>query len=107
MRKTKKKGEYIYFIRIGEPQERLFKIGTTNNIKRRMKEHEKTYHKKITVLWISSPYSKYTTLRVEDNMINKWKEEGVFKYIRNDRFVIPPWINKVKIKVRKEWTVIL
>ena len=35
--------EYIYFIRIGEPAERLFKIGTTNNINRRMKEHKKAY----------------------------------------------------------------
>jgi len=42
------KNEFIYFIQIREPQERLSKIGTTNNIKRRMQEH-KRYYKKMCV----------------------------------------------------------
>jgi len=101
---TEKK-DHIYFIRIGSISERLYKIGTTNNIVRRIKEHERYYKKSITLLWLSPAYSKYTTLRVEDRTISTWKNLEGFKYVRNDRFIIDPKINKVTIKVRKEWTV--
>ena len=99
------KKDFIYFIQIGEESERLFKIGTTNDIERRMKEHERNYKKTVKVLWKSPPYSKYTTLRVEDKTIAQWKEEGIFHYIRNDRFIIPENITEIKIKVRKEYVV--
>lgn len=99
------KGDFIYFIRIGAKSENLYKIGTTNNIKRRMKEHERYYKKPVTVLWVSRPYSKYTTLRVEKQTITKWKEREGFQHIRNDRFIINPTIHQVTIKVRKEWTI--
>lgn len=97
--------DYIYFIRIGEPTENLYKIGTTNNIARRMTQHQRYYKKPVEVLWVSPAYSKYTTLRVEDRTINIWKELEGFEYIRNDRFIIDPSIHKVTIKVRKEWTI--
>ena len=99
------KGNYIYFIRIGDPSENLYKIGTTNNIRRRMTQHESYYKKSVTVLWVSKPYSKYTTLRVEDYTIQKWKQKDGFQYVRNDRFIIDPSIHKVSVKVRKEWEI--
>ena len=43
----KKKVDHIYFIRVGDPSENLYKIGTTNNLKRRMREHEKNDQKQI------------------------------------------------------------
>jgi predicted GIY-YIG superfamily endonuclease len=96
---------YLYFARIGPPALRLYKIGTTNNIPRRIREHRRTYRQPIEILWVSKPYSKYTTLRVEEQTISAWKKLDGFQYIRNDRFIISPTIHQVKIKVRKEWTV--
>lgn len=43
----KKKIGHFYFIRVGDPSENLYKIGTTNNLKRRMREHEENYQKQI------------------------------------------------------------
>lgn len=99
------KTDFVYFIRIGDKKDNLYKIGTTNNVIRRMKQHERYYKKKVEILWISPAYSKYTTLRVEDKTIQKWKQLEGFEYIRNDRFIINPEIHSVIIKVRKEWTV--
>ena len=70
-----------------------------------MKEHQRYYKKEITVLWQSPPYSKWPTLRVEENTKEIWKKTEGFEYLRNDRFIINPEIRQVKIKVRKEWVV--
>ena len=43
----KKEGDYLYFIRIGDAENRLFKIGTTNRPLERMLEHCKTYQEEI------------------------------------------------------------
>ena len=99
------KKNYLYFICIGAPSDNLYKIGTTNNIARRMRQHELYYKKPIKLIWVSPAYSKYTTLRVEEQTINRWRELEGFKYIRNDRFIISPEIHQVKIKVKKEWTI--
>ena len=61
--------DHIYFIRIGAPEDNLYKIGTTNNLRRRMREHSRNYKKPIEVLWVSPAYSKWTTLRVEERTI--------------------------------------
>lgn len=103
----KKKGEYVYFIRIGSEQQRLFKVGTANNIMRRMLEHCAYYKQPIYILWVSPNYSKYTTLRVEDRSIQTWKTFEGFQYFRNDRFVIDSSISKVTIKVKKEYEIAL
>ena len=100
-----KKGQYVYFIRIGEKDKRLFKIGTTDDIMRRMKEHCMKYKEEIYILWISPNYSKYTTLRVEDKQKDYWKTLEGFTYIPNDRFYLPKWITSITIKVRKEYKI--
>ena len=102
-----KVGQYVYFIRIGKAEDRLYKIGTANNIKRRMLEHCAYYGKEIYVLWISPNYSKYTTLRVEDKNKEKWQKMEDFKYLKNDRFIISNKIKKIEIKVRKTYEVVL
>lgn len=99
----KKLKEFIYFIQIGEPAERLFKIGTTNNISRRMKEHEKYYQKNVNVLGVIPLTSKYTTLRVEKKMIDLWKTFSGWQYLRNDRFIIPEDVKEIIITVRKNY----
>lgn len=97
--------DHVYFIRIGARSSNLYKIGTTNNMERRMYEHERKYKQPIEVLWVSPAYSKYTTLRVEDSTKEQWRALDGFQHIPNDRFVIDPSIKQVKIKVRKEWTI--
>ena len=99
------KHDYVYFIRIGDEADNLYKIGTTNDVMRRMRQHERYYKKPVEVIWVSPAYSKYTTLRVEEQTINQWKGLEGFQYIRNDRFIIDPSIKQVTIKVRKEWTI--
>lgn len=94
---------YIYFVRIGEPKERLFKIGTTNDMKRRMGEHKRYYKKDITVLGVISVTSEYTTLRVEKQTKEKWKQNKDWVYMRNDRFIIPEDVKEITIKIRKEY----
>lgn len=103
----KKRGEYVYFLRIGKSSARLYKIGTTNDILRRMIEHCRYYGEEIYILWVSPNYSKYTTLRVEDRTRESWKEIGGFIYQKNDRFYIDSSIDKVQIKVKKIYEVAL
>lgn len=102
---AKRNKHYIYFIRIGEPAERLFKIGTTNNMDRRMKEHKRYYKKDIEVLGVIPVTSEFTTLRVERDTKEKWIAETDWEYMRNDRFIIPEGVESVTIKVRKEYKI--
>ena len=91
---------------IGEPQERLFKIGTTNNPRRRMLEHERNYKKPVTVLWLSPKLrGQFTSLKVEEDNKQRWINETDWKYLRNDRFIIPQEIDNVKITIRKDYFV--
>lgn len=104
----KKKGDYLYFIRIGDEIDRVFKIGTTNNIMVRMKQHQDYFKKSVYVLWISPTYSKYTTLRIEDRQKAFWIEQQTnWEYIKNDRFIIPKDCHEIIIKVIKEYKILL
>ena len=102
---------YIYFIQIGKPFKRVFKIGTTNDLLRRMKEHSRNYgtddqKEDIAIIWFKKVKSKWTTLRIEEETKTKWiKNEPTWEYIRNDRFVLPNLINQVSIKIRKNYSV--
>lgn len=104
-KKTGNDYQYVYFIRIGKPSNRLFKIGTTCEPIRRMKEHAKNYQAEITVLWLSPPLlSRYTTLRVEDRMREQWKKLEGWGYERLDRFYIPKNVKTISIKIKKEYS---
>lgn len=101
-KESQKNKYYIYFVRIGEPTKRLFKIGTTNNMDRRMKEHKRYYKEDITVLGVIPVTSEYTTLRVEKQTKEKWRNDfPEWEYMRNDRFIIPEDVTEIEIKVRK------
>lgn len=94
----------------------ILKIGTTNNLERRAKEHTRNYKKSdnytmppessfIYDWWL--PLSKYNTLRYEDSNRSRWIEENVGQFRRNDRFVCEQKPSSVIVKIRKEYTVIL
>ena len=73
----------------------ILKIGTTNDLDRRRKEHTRNYRKaphnslpqdKEFVYDWHLPLSKYNTRRYEDKNRELWQEAGIGEYIRNDRF---------------------
>ena len=104
--KNGKDYHYVYFLRIGDLQERLFKIGTTNDPRRRMLEHERNYKKPVTVLWLSPKLrGRFTSLKVEEDNKKKWINGTNWKYLRNDRFIIPPEVDSIKITIKKDYFV--
>ena len=104
--KNGKDFQYVYFLRIGDPQERLFKIGTTNDPRRRMLEHERNYKKPVTILWLSPKLrGRFTALKVEEDNKEKWIAGTNWKYLRNDRFIIPPEVDSIKITIKKDYFV--
>ena len=54
-------------------------------------------------LQISNYSSEYTTLRVEKNTKEMWKQNKDWIYLRNDRFIIPENVTEITIKIRKEY----
>lgn len=53
----------------------------------------------------SLPLSKYNTLRYEDKTRERWKNEGVGEFVRNDRFACPIKPDKVEITIRKTYII--
>lgn len=94
----------------------ILKIGTTNDLQRRAKEHTRNYRKakeyqmpqsdSFTFDW-SLPLSKYNTLRFEDKNRQLWQKLGEGKFVRNDRFVFPEKPKKVTITIRKTYEITL
>jgi predicted GIY-YIG superfamily endonuclease len=95
---------------------RILKIGTTKDLKRRLYEHNYNYHKAKThtlpkddsfeYIW-THKLSKYNTLRYEDKNRKAWQEMGIGEFVRNDRFVITAEVTEVEIKIRKTYKVAL
>lgn len=92
----------------------ILKIGTTNNLARRQKEHNLKYKKSPNHtmppngsfeydFWV--PLSKYNTLRYEDRNRELWKNLNIGEYIRNDRFLCEKKPEFVTIYIRKEYIV--
>lgn len=94
----------------------ILKIGTTNNLDRRQKEHTRNYKKspvftmpkdgKFIYDWYLK-LSKYNTLRYEDKNRDIWQNLGVGEFIRNDRFYCRERPAVVRVTVRKTYEVIL
>lgn len=84
----------------------ILKIGTTNNLDRRQKEHNRNYGSNFEYDWYL-PLSKYNTMRYEDKNREKWKNEGIGEYIRNDRFVCAEKPKSVEVVIRKAYQVAL
>lgn len=94
----------------------ILKIGTTNDLKRRAAEHTRNYKRtknltmpkdsKFVYDWFI-PLSKYNTLRYEDKNRKAWQDEGIGTFIRNDRFKCDKKPQKVIVKIRKSYEIIL
>lgn len=94
----------------------MLKVGTTNDLERRRKEHNRNYRKaeehrmkKKDVFeydW-HLKLSKYNTLRFEDRTRQKWQEMGIGEYVRNDRFCCAEKPIEVEITIRKTYKVAL
>lgn len=94
----------------------ILKIGTTNELDRRQKEHTRNYRKakthtcapnsEFTYDWYL-PLSKYNTVRYEDRNRHRWQELGIGVFIRNDRFVCVQKPTEVIVRIRKEYRVVL
>ena len=94
----------------------ILKIGTTNGLDRRQKEHTRNYKKSpehtmpsngsFTYLW-SHKLSKYNTLRYEDRNRTAWQEANVGEFVRNDRFVLEEIPPTVEVKIRKSYIIAL
>ena len=122
--KTSKNGEKIVknkeFLYVGyyiDTENRfILKIGTTNDLDRRRTEHTRNYHrnkthtlppnKKFEYLW-SLPLSKYNTIRFEDSNREKWINENIGEFVRNDRFVLTTPPEFVEIAIRKTYKIAL
>ena len=91
------------------------KIGTTNDLARRKKEHERNYKRAPQYTMPTAAnfqydgtikLSKYNTLRYEDKTREQWQKDGIGEYVRNDRFDCgkrKP--KKVKITIRKTYEI--
>lgn len=92
----------------------ILKIGTTNDLKRRQQEHTRNYKKskdytmppdeKFNYDW-NLPLSKYNTLRFEDKNRKLWQEDEIGLFVRNDRFCCAEKPDKVKITIKKTYTI--
>lgn len=96
---------FIYVGHYTEPDGTyVLKIGTTNNLERRQKEHTKHYKNDFVYDWYKE-VSKYTALRVEDDTRAEWKERFDGAYVRNDRFRIGQKPQTVTVTIRKQYVI--
>jgi len=107
--------EYLYVGHYRDINDRyILKIGTTNNLERRKKEHERNYKRtsenkmpangSFVYDWFLK-LSKYNTLRYEDKNRLAWQESQIGEYIRNDRFFCTVKPTEVQVKIRKVYTI--
>ena len=94
----------------------ILKIGTTNDLDRRRKEHTRTYKKSTNYQMPAeaefeydwhTPLSKYNTLRYEDHNRAIWQDMGIGEFVRNDRFCCKEKPAMVEITIRKTYEIYL
>ena len=94
----------------------ILKIGTTNDLERRAKEHTRNYRRaKDYTMPADSifeydwylPLSRYNTLRYEDRNREMWQLMGIGEFVRNDRFCCATKPDAVIITIRKDYVVVL
>ena len=113
--KKKTGKEFLYVGHYTDTKGRfILKIGTTNNLERRQKEHTRAYQKAPDYTMPSNsqfeydwtlPLSKYNTLRYEDKNRQVWQQIGVGEFVRNDRFYCSEKPSSIPVKIRKEYVV--
>lgn len=107
--------EFLYVgYYVDQEKQIILKIGTTNDLDRRQKEHTRNYRrakiltlpqdKEFQYLW-HLPLSKYNTLRYEDRNRENWKNLGIGEFVRNDRFILQKSIEIVPVQIRKTYNI--
>lgn len=108
--------EYLYVGHYYDKQGNyILKIGTTNDLARRKAEHARKYKQSNSSYQMpkdgkfeydfSVKLSKYNTLRFEDRNRERWKNEGIGEFVRNDRFYCAVKPKQVTITIRKTYVV--
>ena len=97
-----------------EQGEYILKIGTTNDLERRRKEHTRNYRRckncpmpkdtEFCYDW-TLPLSKYNTLRYEDANKAEWQKMGIGTFIRNDRFKCKEKPPSIQVSIKKTYTI--
>ena len=93
----------------------ILKIGTTNNLERRRKEHTRNYRRSSNYKlplgaefeydW-TLPLSKYNTLRYEDKNRTRWQEMEIGDFVRNDRFNCgDSFPSTIEVKIKKTYVI--
>lgn len=92
----------------------VLKVGTTNDLERRRKEHTRNYRRtkyhtmppsgQFVYLWTRA-LSKYNTLRYEDKTRQSWQAQGIGEFVRNDRFVLHTIPDFVEVTIRKTFQI--
>lgn len=92
----------------------ILKIGTTNDLNRRQTEHNRNYKRSPNYTMPKDgkfiydfylPLSKYNTLRYEDKNRERWQEQNIGEFVRNDRFFCANKPNSVEIVIKKTYFV--
>ena len=107
--------EYLYVGKYKDVDNNfIIKIGTTNDLERRRKEHNRNYRRAKTFtlpkdeefeyLW-HLKLSKYNTLRYEDNNRELWRNMAIGTFIRNDRFLLEELPEYLPVQIRKTYQV--
>ena len=110
--------EYFYIGHYTDKDGRyILKIGTTDNLDRRRKEHNRNYAKASSQFGFADgeefvydwfiPLSKYNTLRVEDRTRESFIHCGFGEFIRNDRFAFTEKPSRIFIQVKKVYEILL
>lgn len=112
----KQEKEWLYIgYYFDENNDFILKVGTTNDLEVRRKQHNNYYRNKAShnrmpkenefhYIW-SWQFSKYTTLRLEDKTKAEWKELGFGEYVNNDRFLCAETPQEVEVNVRKKYKI--
>ena len=94
----------------------ILKIGTTNDLDRRQKEHTRNYRKSKNYTLpedqnfeydFTLKLSKYNTIRYEDKNRKAWQDLEFGEFVRNDRFCCAEKPSRVEIKIRKVYEIVL
>lgn len=94
----------------------ILKVGTTNNLKKRQRQHNTKYKTAANCPMAQDSsfeydwhieLSKYNTLRFEDRTRAKWKEEQIGKFITKDRFLCEEKPTVVQVVIRKTYEIYL
>lgn len=103
---TKRKlGAFIYILWLGPKKLNNIKIGMTTDPTRRFKDIAKYYECDITIVWMSPEVSKYTAIRVEDELREQLIESG-WAHMPNDRFIKPTRVKSIEVKISKKYKVL-